>query len=315
MVDKDAVAASVVVVIDYKAGGAATWNELRLTLSALAQQDYEGNVDFLLVEPRSAKNGVPDDLAQSLPSLRIVYTDGTTSYDLKNAGVEAALADFVVILDADCVPHKGWLRAVMEHHAAHPEAAAISGKTLYRAEGLLPRIFALIDRSYVDCGGPGRTRLISNNNAAFRKDAMLEFPLRNELGPFGSKQQSEEMVAAGKELRFEPNMIAYHGYGGWPMQQHARHHTGFSMARFRQLHDDASHAWMFKLGPLGLPFIFAMSIAGTWKNCLKKASAYGVRWFEVPIAMLVAIRVHFQELSGVMLALRNGELSGDGAFR
>ena len=80
MADKGAVAASVVVVIDYKAGGAATWNELRLTLSALAQQDYEGG-SFLLVEPRSAKNGVPDDLAKSLPSLRIIYTDGTTSYD------------------------------------------------------------------------------------------------------------------------------------------------------------------------------------------------------------------------------------------
>jgi len=307
--------ASVVVVIDYKAGGAATWKELRLTLKALAEQDFDGKIDFLLVEPRATKNSVPDDLAQSLPSLRIVYTDGTTSYDLKNAGIEAAFADFVVILDADCVPHKGWLSAVMRHHRAHPDAATISGKTLYRAEGLLPRIFALIDRSYVDCGGPGTTRTISNNNAAFRKDAMLAHPLRNELGPFGSKQQSVDMLEAGLELRFEPEMIAYHGYGGWPMQKHARHYTGFSMTRHRQLNDDATHAWMFKLGTLGLPLIFLMSIAGTWKNCLKRASSYGVRWFEVPVAMLVAIRVHLMEISGVRLALQNGELSGDGAFR
>jgi len=307
--------ASVVVVIDYKAGGAGTWNELRLTLQALAKQDYDGDVDFLLVEPAESKNSVPDDLAKSLPALRIVYTEGTTSYDLKNAGIEAAYADFVVILDADCVPHEHWLSAVMAHHAAHPDAAVISGKTLYRAEGLLPRIFALIDRSYVDCGGPGTTKTISNNNAAFRKDAMLAFPLRNELGPFGSKQQSVEMLAAGKELRFEPEMIAYHGYGGWPMQKHARHYTGFSMTRHRQLNEDATHAWMFKLGTLGLPFIFLMSIVGTWKNCLKRASGYGIRWFEVPVAMLVAIRVHLMEISGVRLALQNGELSGDGAFR
>ena len=195
--------ASIVTVIDYKAGGNEAWDDLRLTLKGLARQDYREPVEFLLVEPIDS-NRVPDDLQRILPGLRIVRAAGRTSYDLKNRGAQAATADFVVFIDADCPPRPGWWRAIIEHHRRHPEAAAISGRTLYRARGLLPRIFALIDRSYVDCGGPGRTRAISNNNGAFRRDILLRFPLQNELGPFGSKGHAEQIMEAGGELRFEP---------------------------------------------------------------------------------------------------------------
>ena len=306
--------ASIVIVIDYKAGGNEAWDDLRLTLKGLARQDYREPVEFLLVEPIDS-NHVPDDLQRILPGLRIVRAAGRTSYDLKNRGAQAATADFVVFIDADCPPRPGWWRAIIEHHRRHPEAAAISGRTLYRARGLLPRIFALIDRSYVDCGRPGRTRAISNNNGAFRRDILLRFPLQNELGPFGSKGHAEQIMEAGGELRFEPAAVVEHRYGGWPMQQMERRQIGFAMTRYRQLNGNASHAWMFKLGVVGLPLVLAMSIAGTWKRCLRHASNYGLRWFEVPTALAVAIPTHALETPGILLALRGGRIGPGGAYR
>jgi Glycosyl transferase family 2 len=306
--------ASIVVVIDHKAGAGDAWTNLRLTLQGLARQDIREPVEFLLVEAREDR-AVPDDVRRILPALRVVRSTGTTSYDLKNTGAQAAASEFVVLLDADCVPRPGWWRALIEHHHRHPEAAAISGKTLYRAEGLLPRIFALIDRSYVDAGGPGPTRAISNNNGAFRRDLLLRFPLQNDLGPFGSKIHSDKIQAAGGELRFEPDMIVEHRYGGWPMQRADRRQIGFAMTRYRQLNGEADHAWIFRLGALGLPLVLAMAIAGTWKRCLRHAPHYGVRWFELPAALAAAVPAHAMELPGIWSALHGGRIDTAGSYR
>ena len=314
MASTDRPTASIVTVIDHKAGGGEAWDLLRLTLDGLARQDYREPVEFLLVEADDGRQ-VPDDLQQLLPGLRVVRAAATTSYDLKNAGAKAAAADFVVLLDADCVPRPGWWRALIEHRRQHPEAAAISGKTFYRAEGLLPRIFALLDRSYVDCGGPGRTCAISNNNGALRREVLLRFPLQNELGPFGSKAHADRIQAAGGELRFEPGMVVEHRYGGWPMQQAERFQIGFAMTRYRQLNPASSHAWMFRVGVLGLPVIVAMAVAGTWKRCLGHASDYGIRWYQLPAALAVAAAAHALEIPGILLALRGGRLETAGAYR
>lgn len=314
MAPADRAIASIIIVIDYKAGGSEAWDNLRLTLKGLTQQDYREPVEFLLVEADDGKR-VPDDLQQILPGLRVVRSAGRTSYDFKNAGARAAASDFVVLLDADCVPQPGWWRAVMEHRRQHPEAAAISGRTLYRAAGLLPRVLALIDRSYVDCGGPGRTGAVSNNNCAFRRDILLKYPLRNELGPFGSKGHVDQILADGGELRFEPGMRVEHGYGGWRMVQADRRQIGFAMTRYRQLNHDSSHAWMFKLGVLGLPLVVAMSMAGTWKRCLRHASHYGLRWFEMPVVLAAAVPTHALELPGILLALRGGNIEAAGSYR
>lgn len=314
MAPADRPIASIVIVIDYKAGGSEAWSHLRLTLDGLVRQDYREPVEFLLVETEDGRE-LPEDLQHILPGLRVVRTAGTTSYDLKNAGAEAAAAELVVLLDADCVPGPGWWRALIEHRRRHPEAAAISGKTVYRGDRLLPRIFALVDRSYVDCGAPGRTRAISNNNGALRRDVLLKFPLQNELGPFGSKAHAEQIEAAGGELRFEPGMIVEHAYGGWPMQRADRRRIGFAMTRYRQLNAAARHAWMFNAGALGLPLVVAMALVGTCKRCLKHAPSYGVRWYQLPAALAVAVSAHALEIPGILLALRGGRIDATGSYR
>ena len=61
--------ASIVIVIDYKAGGNEAWTDLRLTLEGLARQDYREPVEFLLVEADDGSQ-VPEDLQRILPGLQ-----------------------------------------------------------------------------------------------------------------------------------------------------------------------------------------------------------------------------------------------------
>jgi hypothetical protein len=219
------------------------------------------------------------------------------------------------MLDADCAPHPAWLSSLMAHRRQHPEAAAISGRTLYKGEGLLRRIFALLDRSYVDSGDAGPSRAISNNNGAFDRSVLMEFPLKNDVGPFGSRPHSDAIQAAGGTLRFEPGMVAYHGYGGWEMAREVRRHTGFSMARYRQINPGATHAWMYRLGNFGIPLIVGMAILDSWRRTIRLGPRYGIRWFEVPVAMAVAVRAHLMEIPGLRTAMRGEWIEDGDAYR
>lgn len=308
--------ASIVTVLDHKVGETESWDTLRNTLRHLSRQQFQEPVEVLLVETEGRHNEIPTDLTSILPGLRIVTTPGKSSFELKNAGAEAARGALVVILDADCRPSPGWWRAVYDHWTAHPEAATISGRTFYEGDTLLGRIFALIDRSYVDVGEAGRTFAISNNNGAFRRDVLLAHPFSNEVGPFGSEPHSDRIKAAGCELRFEPGMVAYHAFTGWDMVREERRHIGFSLTRYRQLHPDkARNGWMVNYPLLWMSYLVAASTYADIRRSLRHATHYGVKWFQVPLIWVCALRAHVMSLRGVRTALADGWVGGWNTYR
>ena len=312
----DRPAASIVTVLDHKVGEAESWDKLRVTLRHIAQQEFREPVEVLLVETEGDHKNVPEDVLSIMPELRVVPSPGKSSFELKNSGAEAAASDFVVILDADCRPSPGWWRAVYDHWTANPQAATISGRTFYEGTSLLSRIFAVIDRAYVDVGEAGVTTTISNNNGGFRRQVLLDHPFSNEVGPFGSEPHSDRIKAAGLELRFEPKMIAYHAFTGWDMVREERRHIGFSMTRYRQLHPDAArNGWMVTYPLLWMTYLV---LASTWadvKRSLKYATRYGVKWFQIPMVWFCAFRAHLMSLTGARLALSGGSVGGWKTYR
>ena len=93
----------------------------------MAEQDFDGRYEILLCE--STETAPPADLLAIVPDLRLVLAPTQSSYALKNAGVRAATADLVAILDADCVPERDWLRHLVAAFADRPRIAAVSGRT------------------------------------------------------------------------------------------------------------------------------------------------------------------------------------------
>ena len=93
---------TVVIVSDYASGLEAGWNDLRITLTAMAQQDFEEPTDYILVEYSEYVPRMPEDLAAILPTLRVVAVAHNTSFELKNAAVQAASTELVAMIDADC---------------------------------------------------------------------------------------------------------------------------------------------------------------------------------------------------------------------
>jgi hypothetical protein len=298
-----------VVVSDYKAGDPASLEELGLTFDALARQDFAEPVEMLVVLSAASAEAVPADVLRRLPGLRIVSTSGLTSYDLKNDGAREAQADIVLLLDADCAPVRGWLKAAVDHMRAHPRAAVVSGRTIYKGERLVTRLFGLLDRAYVDIGQPGVTTAISNNNAVFRRDVLLRRPLTNDIGPFGSRPHADAILADGCELRFEPAMVTAHGFEGVPMARDIRRGQGFAMFRYRQLAPRARHGWIVRLGYAGIPIMLGMSVLHSWWRCLKLGRHYGIRWHQLPLALPLAVGLHALEVPGMVAAVRGKQLN------
>lgn len=291
---------SVIVVSDYGGRTAEDWGYLRDTLGALARQEFDGDVEVLLVDSIPEGQEMPPDLVGLVSSMRVISGPEPTR-ELMNRAASAATADLVALLDGDCAPVPGWLQAAVDAMRAHPDVAAVSGRTVYPADRLRNRVLATLSRSFLDPGGAGPTRFISNNNAIFRKEALLRHPMPPLRRPMAARLQAEA-IAWDSPIRFEPRMHVTHRFEGWPMERRIRRHVGYRAIRVRQLDPRVPHAWMLRLGVSSIPLILAARTAESWWNCVRAGRYYGLRWFELPAAFATAVFVHLLEIGGMAKA-------------
>jgi hypothetical protein len=300
---------SVVIVSDYAGGTTEARDDLRECLEALARQDFDEPAEFLLCEWEGYRDTIPAWLAQSLPSLRLVFAGARTSFELKNAGVQCARAPLVAILDSDCVPAPGWLRAAVETFRAHPEAAGVGGRTLSPGRSRLERMAALAGRSVGDEGDAAETCHLSLYNAAFRRDAYLRHPLSMEGGCCGHRLLTEAIRRSEGRLQFQPAMQAVHASMSWAREKEVRREMGLAIVATRLADPRQPYAWLMRLRQGSIPIIvIGKTLLTAWRCCMRYRH-YGVRWYEVPAAMVVGLVRHILEVPGMFLAFR-GQASG-----
>src|SRR5262249_44874201 len=148
----------------------------------------------------------PPDLVALGATLRVLRDPAASSCELLNRAVATASAELVALLDGDCVPAPGWLAAGVDCLRSHPEAVAVSGRTASPDRGLSHRVLGVLSRSFLDPGGPGETRFISNNNALVRGAALRAYPLGALPRALAARMRTEAIRMAGGSLRFEPRM-------------------------------------------------------------------------------------------------------------
>ncbi|HYC21456.1 MAG TPA: methyltransferase domain-containing protein, partial [Candidatus Bathyarchaeia archaeon] len=247
---------------------------------------------------------MPEEVRTVLVPLRVIGPSASLAGTaLLNEAVRAASADLVAILDGDCLPDAGWLRAALRAMRAHPDAAAVSGRTLYPQDRLSYRVLGVLSRSFVDPGRAGPTGFITNYNAIFRREVLLAHPLPAGQRALAARLQSESIRLAGGALYFEPGMRVTHRFEGWTMERKIRRSVGYRAIRVRQLEPRVHHAWMVRLGRASIPLVVAARTLDSWWDCLRVGRYHGVRWYEMPAAMATAVAVHLMEIDGMRSAL------------
>lgn len=301
-------AVTVIVTADYAVDSVESNENLRRCLAALSRQDVEEPVEFVIVESPDLDAAFAAELRQIVPSLRIIAADGPSAAALKNAGARAASADLVAFIDADCVAARGWLGHFLAAMRAHPEIAAVSGRTHYGSRRFLHRAMALLSRSYLDQERAGYTRHVAINNAGFRRSVFLSYPCPRESGAHMSLLQSEALRRAGHRLFFDPKLSVRHAYDGWPAEREIRRSLGYGVIRVRQIDGGVPYASFARLGYLSIP-IFAVlrALHGCW-NCIRRRRLYGVAWYELPVVFALAAIASGMEIPGMMRAVRHKPL-------
>jgi hypothetical protein len=296
--------ASVIVVSDYGGRTAEDWGYLRATLRGLAAQDFAEPFEVLLVDSTPEGEAMPPDVAGVLPDVRILHGPREQSRALLNEAVERSRADVVALLDGDCAPVAGWLRAGMAVLCARPDVVAVSGLTAYPGDAWRDRVLGVLSRSFVDPGGPGATRFVTGNNALVRRAALLRHPLSSAYPrALAARLQTEAVRQDGGVLWFEPAMRVAHRFEGWPMERRIRRNVGYRALRVRQLDPRLPHAWMAHLGALSIPLVLVARTLDSFRDCVRAGHHYGIRTHELPAAFATAVWVHLLEVRGMAQAV------------
>jgi hypothetical protein len=297
---------SIVLVCDYASGEEPSWEDARATLRGLAAQDFNEPVEHLVVEREGV--AVPENLLHLVPGLRLVRTRQQASFGLKNEGVRVAKADLVVLLDLDCVPEPGWLRAFVAAMRLYPSAVVVSARTVHPGRSLTEKILGLLARGHLDPGRSGWTRYVANQNAGYRRAAYLAHPLPGDTVPFTSTLQSEAIRRDGGEMWFEPAMRTVHEYAGWTSERDICINAGYGTVLCRLRDPLMPYAWLTRLGVASIPLFITGKIIDAWITCLRCARAYDVPWMALPYALMLAVVTRVMEAPGMLRAIRGGLL-------
>jgi len=228
--------------------------------------------------------------------------------------VRESRAELLAILDADVVPDPSWRRHLVAAMRAHPEAAVISGRTLHNGGGFVARALALIERAYVDRGDAGETQFIASHAALFRRRWWDAHPCDTAGGPFSSRLQSEGIMRDGGEIRFEPAAVSHHAYAGWSAQRDIFRNAGFGTIVTRRIDPRLPYSWITGMGATAIPLVIAGKTWTSLGECWRLYPHYGIRGFEVPALIGLALMTRLLEAPGMWRAQRHQNL-GASAYR
>lgn len=190
--------------------------QLRACLESLRAVDYPvANFEVIVVDDGG---GLPAALIEAVRpwlDIRLLSQDHHGPATARNRGIAAARGDIVAFTDDDCTVDRGWLRALDEAIARHPDAI-VGGATNSSIDS---SIFAVASQDLVDflyeyyAAVPTSLRFFATNNVACRREAILSLGGFDESFPRAAAEDRdlcERWHEAGRPFHFEEGARVTH---------------------------------------------------------------------------------------------------------
>lgn len=189
-------------------------------LSHLAVQDVPRAEFEVIVVDNGSSDDTPAVVARWMRRSTVFRSHLEPSPGLsiaRNAGLAAARAPFVAFVDDDARVARGWLRALIDAYARHPELVALGGRVDLALLRDRPRWLTPAVESWYSALDLGDAPLVvaapltvSGANMSFRRQALVDiggFP--TSLGRVGSSLLSNEETYVVTRLREEGGAVGY----------------------------------------------------------------------------------------------------------
>ena len=231
-------------------------------LQAATTLESPHEVEVIVVNDGSTDSTA--EVASSFPGVRVIETRHGGAARATNIGIQAAHHDIIVLVDADAVVEKDWLKKIVPS-LDDPAIAAVSGYVVTANSSVLGKLMGYEVESRLD-RVPMDTDNISTTNAACRRAALFEVGLLNEELKAGyDVDLSRRLKAAGYRLLLRKDATCRHYWRDnlkdylWQQYNYAYYRMELAR-RFRKPHDRVTGLGMILQVPLTLALLFASGL-------------------------------------------------------
>ncbi|MFL5896133.1 MAG: glycosyltransferase family A protein [Thermoleophilaceae bacterium] len=218
---------------------------LEVTLASLRDQDFAEAYEVIVVDDGSS-DGTAGVIARA-GARGIVHDPPRGPNAARNAGIVAAAAELVALVDDDVFAPRGWLRALVDGARRHPDADALGGPIRARLEGPAPRSCGreLPPVTTLDLGGEDvETELVWSANMLLRRAAFERIGPFDEARPPGGDEEEwlRRLAAAGGRVFYVADAAIDHRRAGDDARLRALMRSAYRRGRNLRAYDDSRGA-------------------------------------------------------------------------
>ena len=192
---------------------------LRRCLDALAQQDYAGPYEVIVVDDGSTDR--TPGVLRSRPGVIHLRQANRGPAAARNRGIAAATGDILAFTDDDCLVPADWLSRLADGYVRHPAVAGVGGYLEAPTEVLEHNLLARFERSVGrDEYGAGPREVLGGfdcpaggtNNMSYRRAVLEEVGGFDEAFPFAAGEDADlkrRITDRGYQLLYTPVKVTH----------------------------------------------------------------------------------------------------------
>lgn len=186
---------------------------IRLCLDAISQLDYPRARYEVIVVDNNSTDGTPEIVRQH-PARLLYERELQGPHAATNTGVRQAQGEIIAFTDSDCIPEKGWLRALIAPFTDESVVATGGRIDAYRPTTRIEKFLQDEVGLFRNCVRINDTfpASIITGNAAYRAEALRQVGLFNANMYTGAEVDLAWRVqwATGKEVVYVDEAVVYH---------------------------------------------------------------------------------------------------------
>jgi hypothetical protein len=291
------VTAFTVVVETSNYGEDTSLERVREVLGTLAEQvGAEGDGEVLLSD-ESAFPEIRELVENEFPDVRRVDVTGVGYDGAKVRGAAEARGAFVLQLDCDTVPERGWLSAMLD--GLRQGDPVVGGFTYYEG-GLWARLNTLTDFGFLAPLEPHDLGCYASNNVGFQRSLLAECPMTQVAMRCSSYVHSQRLLKRGTPAVLAPGARVRHPP---PPFVRERFRRGYDVVAAGREVPDLAEARLMRsraLAPAALP---ALTLWWDFRRLRAYWRDLGFSRFERILAFAVVPFMRCIDLAGIVWAL------------